>query len=276
MKKILMTSIIAIMAISQMFGMSTSKIRNHARFLSDRMAYELDLSPMQYDDVYEINFDFLWAADRIMDDVVFGYRDAIDRYYDLLDYRNGDLRFVLSSRQYAMFMTKEHFYRPIYSTGWGKWGLRVYTHYSNHSFFYFDAPTVYKHYNGGHSHHTYGAGYYDNRYHNQVHDRYDKPYKFRDQPDYRNMGHNDFGKNLKDRNNEQQNKVNNYRNRNQQHRTQDNRYQDNSGNQHSPSINNRGNSEGSNRKQGTGTNSGAASGVNSGSGASTRVQSGRR
>ncbi|MBQ0057734.1 MAG: hypothetical protein KBT20_08770, partial [Bacteroidales bacterium] len=196
MKKIILTSLIAIMAISQMFGMSSSKIRNHARFLSDRMAYELDLTPRQYDDIYEINVDFLWAINDIMDDVVFGYRDAIDRYYDLLDYRNDDLRYVLSLRQYQMFMSKEHFYRPVYSTGFG-WNLRIYTIYSNSTFFYFDAPSIFKTYRGAHSHHTYGIGYYSSRYGHQAHDRYMDSYKFREQHNHKDLGHKDFGKNLR-------------------------------------------------------------------------------
>jgi hypothetical protein len=35
-------------------AMSMSKVRENARFLTDRMAYELKLTPMQYDDVYEV------------------------------------------------------------------------------------------------------------------------------------------------------------------------------------------------------------------------------
>ena len=38
-------------SIPSMGAMSMSKMRENARFLTDRMAYELHLSPMQYDDV---------------------------------------------------------------------------------------------------------------------------------------------------------------------------------------------------------------------------------
>ena len=37
-------------------AMSISKMRQNTRFLTDRMAYELKLSPQQYDDVYEVNW----------------------------------------------------------------------------------------------------------------------------------------------------------------------------------------------------------------------------
>ena len=40
-------------SIPSMGAMSISKMRENARFLTDRMAYELHLSQMQYDDVYQ-------------------------------------------------------------------------------------------------------------------------------------------------------------------------------------------------------------------------------
>ena len=55
------TLAIALLAMSQVFAMSHSQMRETARFLSDRMAWELDMTPQQYDDCYEINYDFLFA-----------------------------------------------------------------------------------------------------------------------------------------------------------------------------------------------------------------------
>ena len=40
-------------------AMSNSKVRKETRFLTDKMAYELNLSTEQYNDVYEINYDFI-------------------------------------------------------------------------------------------------------------------------------------------------------------------------------------------------------------------------
>ena len=48
------------MAIPAMGAMSTNDIRKNSRFLTDRMAYELNLNTMQYEDAYEINYDFLY------------------------------------------------------------------------------------------------------------------------------------------------------------------------------------------------------------------------
>lgn len=50
-----------------MAGMSTSKVRKETRFLTDKMAYELSLSTQQYNDAYEINYDFIYSVRNIMD-----------------------------------------------------------------------------------------------------------------------------------------------------------------------------------------------------------------
>ena len=79
-----------------MAGMSTSKVRKETRFLTDKMAYELSLSTQQYNDAYEINYDFIYSVRNIMDYVARGYEWALDDYYEALDIRNDDLRWVLS------------------------------------------------------------------------------------------------------------------------------------------------------------------------------------
>ena len=91
-----------------MAGMSTSKVRKETRFLTDKMAYELDLNNPQYNDVYEINYDFIYSLRNIMDYVVRGDEWALDDYYEALDIRNDDLRWVLSDVQYRRFhLTKQ-------------------------------------------------------------------------------------------------------------------------------------------------------------------------
>ena len=146
-------------SIPSMGAMSISKMRQNARFLTDRMAYELRLSQMQYDDVYEVNYDFINGVRYIMDDVVRGYGYAVDRYYDYLDYRNEDLRWILSASQYRRFLGVEYFYRPIYTTT-NSWLFRIYNVYHDVKHFYFDKPHHYKTYNGGHSRYHHQAGYY--------------------------------------------------------------------------------------------------------------------
>ena len=232
MKRIILMCAVAMMSLSAM-ALSRSKVRTYARFLSDRMAYELDLTPMQYDDCYEINYDFIYSVSHVMDDAVFGYYDAINRYYTYLDYRNEDLRYVLTARQYARFMAAQYFYSPIYSTG-SSWALRIYTTYSNRTFYYFDAPSIFKSYRGGHSRNYYNSSFYVNCYQNS--NRYTGSFRMSGSPQFEQHRKQDFGTNLKPRTGTT---YNNYRNPSAPNRTQDDRYLDNSGNHNSPQINNR-------------------------------------
>lgn len=201
--------------------MSKSKIRTSARFLTDRMAYELDLTPRQYDDFYEINYDFLYEANLVMDDVMRGYRDAIYYYYELLDRRNEDASYVLNYYQYSRFMAADYFYRPIFNAG-GRWNLRIYVTYSNHKFYYYDAPRHYKTYRGEHGRRYYSKGYYSGRYKKQ--DRYTGRMRISGSRDFGRSLKNDFGVNVRDRGRE--NRYNNYDNPNRPNRTQDERHRD--------------------------------------------------
>lgn len=171
-------------------AMSNSKVRKETRFLTDKMAYELNLNTEQYNDVYEINYDFISGVRYVMDDVLYGNEWALDRYYDYLDVRNDDLRWVLSSRQYARFMQAEYFYRPIYTSG-NRWYFRVYITYTNHNHFYFPRPYHYRTYVGGHyrTHHN-NVSYYRGRY---KHPYYNGSYRIRDTKSYTTHRRSDFG-----------------------------------------------------------------------------------
>lgn len=238
MKKFIITLSVALMAVTNALAMSTSSIRENARFLTDRMAYELDMTPRQYEDCYEINYDFIYSINRIMNDVAYGYADAIDRYYTYLDYRNDDLHYILTNHQYARFISLDYFYRPIY-TYRGDWYFRVYQVYNNRKFFYFDAPTIYRTYNGAHSRVHHNTGYYgNNRYSHVIAPKYAS---LRNDKNYNNHSRNDFGQNRRDRNTGHS--TNGYNNRNQNNREKDSRYQDDrkGQNHNTPGINNRGN-----------------------------------
>lgn len=152
------------LAIPAKGAMSINKMRQNTRFLTDRMAYELNLTPQQYDDVYEVNYDFINNVRYLMDDVVRGYAYALDRYYDFLDVRNDDLRWILSHAQYRRFMAADHFYRPIYANN-NKWQFRIFTVYTNINFFYYGKPHHYHTYCGGHYRtHFNNVSYYKTHY----------------------------------------------------------------------------------------------------------------
>ena len=141
-------------------------IRVNARFLTDRMAYELRLSNRQYNDVFEINYDFFYNVDPYIDRMSYGDPYALDMYYRFLDERNDDLRWVLSRRNYVRFMKLEHFFLPIYAVNRICY-IRVYNIYPNRTHFYFGCPSHYYSYRGGHCRHHYGGiSFYERNYRN--------------------------------------------------------------------------------------------------------------
>lgn len=173
-----------------MAGMSTGKVRKETRFLTDKMAYELNLSTRQYNDVYEINYDFIYSVRDIMDNVARGYEWALDDYYEALDIRNDELRWVLSEAQYRRFLGADYFYRPIYVSG-GRWNFRVYINYPNRSLFYFGVPYHYNTYCGAHYRpHFHHASFYRNRYDFR---HYPTPYRVREQRTFHSHRRSDFG-----------------------------------------------------------------------------------
>jgi len=139
MKKMFTLAMMMVMAITAN-AMSYHAAKNEALFLSDKMAYELNLTDAQYDAVYEINLDYLMSVN--------GHADVLGPWWDR---RNADLRYVLNSWQYDKYVALNYFYRPI---SWhnGAWTLHVYGHYDRTRFFRHH-PTVFVSYRGGHARH---------------------------------------------------------------------------------------------------------------------------
>ena len=88
---------------------SLGDIRVNARFLTDRMAFELNLNQSQYNDLFEINFDFLSGVDPSLTGMACADAAALDAYYRYLDERNDDLRWIFSSSAYTRFLAIEYF-----------------------------------------------------------------------------------------------------------------------------------------------------------------------
>lgn len=179
------------MSSTSMAAMSTGRVRQETRFLTDKMAYELNLNTAQYNDAYEINYDFIYSIRNTMDNVVRGEEWALNEYYYYLDIRNDDLRWVLNDLQYRRFMRTEYFYRPVYASANG-WSFRVYITYSNHALFYFGLPTHYTTYRGAHFRtHNNNVSFYRGRYHHTV---YRESHSVRDDKVYNNNRRSDFGR----------------------------------------------------------------------------------
>lgn len=130
-------------------AMSFTTARNEALFLSDKMAYELNLTDAQYEAVYEINLDYLMSIN--------GRNDVFGTWWDR---RNTDLQYVLTAWQYNKYAAQSYFYRPL-SWETNTWTLHIHKHYTNRNHFYKAHPTVYVSYKGGNNRKT--ARYYADR-----------------------------------------------------------------------------------------------------------------
>ena len=138
MKKMMILAVMMVMTISAN-AMSYNAAKHEALFLSDKMAYELNLTAAQYEAVYEINLDYLMSIN--------GHADVFGIWWDR---RNADLRFVLNAWQYDKYITLAYFYRPVAWRANG-WIFNVYTRYDR-GHFYHAHPTVFVTYKGGNNH----------------------------------------------------------------------------------------------------------------------------
>ena len=136
MKKIFTLAMLMTMVITAN-AMSYKEAKNEALFLSDKMAYELNLTDGQYDAVYEINLDYLMSVNG-----------RSDLYGSWWDRRNKDLQYVLTVHQYNKYVGLSYFYRPLAWDG-RHWTFNVYNRYTNRSHFYRVRPTVFASYRGG-------------------------------------------------------------------------------------------------------------------------------
>ena len=172
MKKMLMTLMAMLTIAVSASAMSYEQARNEALFLTDKMAYELNLTDEQYEACYEINLDYLMG--------VTGRNDVFGVYWER---RNLDLSYILFDWQWNAFIAASYFYRPLYWEA-GYWHFGIYARYPHRDYFYFGRPHFYATYRGGHAWHIHGdRGYYygyrehfraPRREHVGMHDRWDR------------------------------------------------------------------------------------------------------
>ena len=141
MKKLIFTLMAMVTMTTSAQAMTFRQAQQEALFLSDKMAYELNLSSQQYEAVYEINLNYMLALS--VNDDIFGY------YWER---RNEDLSFVLSTYQYHNYMVREYFYRPVY---WQSgFEFRIYTQYTNRHHYYYSRPSHFDTYKGNPNWHS--------------------------------------------------------------------------------------------------------------------------
>lgn len=156
MKRTLLTLVVALAAVLPTKAFDYETARQQAWFLTDKMAYELNLTAEQYDRAYQINLDYLLSVNNPSD--AFGY------YWQ---YRNEDLRYVLFDWQYRLFTTVDYFLRPVRWSGY-RWYYPIFDRY-RYGYYYFGRPSIYISYRGGFGHRPHYGGhspYRDMRFHN--------------------------------------------------------------------------------------------------------------
>ena len=151
MKRYMMTMMVAIFAWTGMNAMDYETAREQAYYLTDKMAYELNLNEQQYNDAYEINLDYLLSIRT--------EADLLDSRY--LAYRNADLRHILYDWQWAAYAAVDYLFNPLRWLN-GGWYFPVYRYYA-HGYFFYHRPSIFWDYRGGHGRFYFGNGYYYNR-----------------------------------------------------------------------------------------------------------------
>lgn len=124
MKRIIFT-ILAVfaLAVPSANAMSYERAASEARFLTDKMAYELNLDDYQYQRAYEINFNYFYNLN-----------DASDFYGSYWRTRNSALGIILSALQFRNFCRLDYFYRPV-NIYRNAWSFPIYRRYPRNRFF---------------------------------------------------------------------------------------------------------------------------------------------
>ena len=135
MNRYILTLVAALTAMVSASAMSYERAREEALYLTDKMAYELNLTPDQYDRVYQVNLDYFMSI---------AYE--ADCYGVYWNYRDTDLRYILWDWQYRLYVTLDYFYRPI---RWirAAWHYPICDHY-RYGYYYYERPRVYVSYHG--------------------------------------------------------------------------------------------------------------------------------
>lgn len=152
MKRLAIALVMMMATLFSANAMSYEQARDRALFLTDKMAYELNLTDAQYEAAYEVNLDYLMSIGT--------YDDLYGTYWDR---RNLDLSYILYDWQYTAYCAASYFYRPLIWAD-GIWRFSIYARYPHRTFFYFGRPTFYASYRGGHSWgHNGGRSWYHGR-----------------------------------------------------------------------------------------------------------------
>lgn len=157
MKKMMIALVTMLLVAVTGKAMSYEQARNEALFLTDKMAYELNLTEDQYEAAYEINLDYLMG--------VTSYDDVYGTYWER---RNLDMSYILLNWQLNAFRAASYFYRPLYWAD-GFWHFAIYARYPHRDYFYYGRPVFYATYRGAHAWHVTGHSWYHGHRDHYIH-----------------------------------------------------------------------------------------------------------
>lgn len=147
----MMTMMVAILAWTGMNAMDYETARERAYYLTDKMAYELNLNDQQYNDAFEINLDYLLSINT----------EADLRNTAYLTYRNDDLRHILYDWQWAAFAAVDYLFTPLHWLN-GGWHFPIFRYYA-HDYYFYHRPRIFWDYRGGHGRLYFSHGFYHDR-----------------------------------------------------------------------------------------------------------------
>ena len=161
MKKFIIAVVAIAVGFVQANAMSHERAQAEALFLTDKMAYELNLTNAQYDAVYEINYDYFVS--------LVGTSDILGIFWNR---RERELEWVLTSWQYRHYLATTYFYKPV-----GVYDnvirFAIYDKYARDRY-YKPVRKVHKNYHGGHGykapahHNDKGHGLAHNGHHGNL------------------------------------------------------------------------------------------------------------
>lgn len=111
MKRTLLAIVAAIVMITSANAQRLTNIQAEASFITDKMMVELGLSKAHRNSILNINLSYLNGINSYRDIDAYGWQ-----------YRNKQLRRILSPKQWRRFCESYYFYRPI------SWRDRAYVH----------------------------------------------------------------------------------------------------------------------------------------------------
>ena len=145
MKKFIFAVVAIAVGFVQANAMSHTRAQAEALFLTDKMAYELNLTNAQYDAVYEINYDYFVS--------LVGTSDILGIFWNR---RERELEWVLTDWQYRAYLASTYFYRPVAVYN-NTFRFAIYDRYA-HNRYYKPVRKIYKHYRGGRDYKAPGHG----------------------------------------------------------------------------------------------------------------------